>query len=98
MLTRATRTSCWDLPFYSMGWQSRWAAFYPRWLGWIAVGSGVWIIHGLMVPFRLIRLDPQAGGSGSLGRVGVHHRVSDATAVCVVVYVALSRQHHRPRR
>ena len=25
---------------------------YPRWLGWIAVGSGVaWIIHGLMVPY-----------------------------------------------
>ena len=25
---------------------------YPRWLGWVAVGSGVaWIIHGLMVPY-----------------------------------------------
>jgi uncharacterized membrane protein len=25
---------------------------YPRWLGWIAVGSGVaWILHGLMVPY-----------------------------------------------
>ena len=25
---------------------------YPRWLGWIAVGSGVaWIVHGLMVPY-----------------------------------------------
>ena len=25
---------------------------YPRWLGWIAAGSGVaWIIHGLMVPY-----------------------------------------------
>src|SRR5919202_27414 len=26
--------------------------YYPRWLGWIAVGSGVaWIVHGLMVPY-----------------------------------------------
>src|SRR5919199_1918628 len=25
---------------------------YPRWLGWIAGGSGVgWIVHGLMVPY-----------------------------------------------
>jgi hypothetical protein len=25
---------------------------YPRWLGWIAVGSGVaWIVHGLLVPY-----------------------------------------------
>ena len=25
---------------------------YPRWLGWIAVGSGVaWIAHGVMVPY-----------------------------------------------
>src|SRR5215208_6138436 len=25
---------------------------YPRWLGWVAVGSGVsWIVHGLMVPY-----------------------------------------------
>ena len=25
---------------------------YPRWLGWIAVGSGVaWIVHGVMVPY-----------------------------------------------
>jgi hypothetical protein len=25
---------------------------YPRWLGWIAAGSGVaWIVHGLMVPY-----------------------------------------------
>jgi hypothetical protein len=25
---------------------------YPRWLGWVAVGSGVaWIAHGLMVPY-----------------------------------------------
>src|ERR671915_1044797 len=25
---------------------------YPRWVGWVAVGSGVaWIIHGLMVPY-----------------------------------------------
>ena len=25
---------------------------YPRWLGWVAVGSGVgWIIHGLVVPY-----------------------------------------------
>jgi len=25
---------------------------YPRWLGWVAVGSGVaWITHGLMVPY-----------------------------------------------
>src|SRR5919205_442695 len=25
---------------------------YPRWLGWVAGGSGVaWIIHGLMVPY-----------------------------------------------
>jgi hypothetical protein len=25
---------------------------YPRWLGWLAVGSGVaWIVHGLMVPY-----------------------------------------------
>ncbi len=25
---------------------------YPRWLGWVAAGSGVaWIIHGLMVPY-----------------------------------------------
>jgi hypothetical protein len=27
-------------------------AIYPRWLGWIALGSGVaWIVHGLMVPY-----------------------------------------------
>ena len=27
-------------------------ASYPRWLGWVAVGSGVaWIVHGLMVPY-----------------------------------------------
>ena len=25
---------------------------YPRWLGWIAMGSGVaWIVHGLIVPY-----------------------------------------------
>jgi len=25
---------------------------YPRWLGWVAVGSGVaWIVHGVMVPY-----------------------------------------------
>jgi hypothetical protein len=25
---------------------------YPRWLGWVAVGSGVaWIVHGLMVSY-----------------------------------------------
>ena len=25
---------------------------YPRWLGWLAAGSGVsWIVHGLMVPY-----------------------------------------------
>ena len=25
---------------------------YPRWLGWLAMGSGVaWIVHGLMVPY-----------------------------------------------
>jgi hypothetical protein len=25
---------------------------YPRWLGWVAAGSGVaWIVHGLMVPY-----------------------------------------------
>ena len=25
---------------------------YPRWLGWVAGGSGVaWIVHGLMVPY-----------------------------------------------
>jgi len=25
---------------------------YPRWLGWIALGSGIaWIVHGLMVPY-----------------------------------------------
>jgi hypothetical protein len=25
---------------------------YPRWVGWVAVGSGVaWIVHGLMVPY-----------------------------------------------
>jgi hypothetical protein len=25
---------------------------YPRWLGWVAMGSGVaWIVHGLMVPY-----------------------------------------------
>jgi hypothetical protein len=25
---------------------------YPRWLGWVAVGSGVaWIVHGVLVPF-----------------------------------------------
>jgi hypothetical protein len=25
---------------------------YPRWLGWIAAGSGIaWIVHGLMVPY-----------------------------------------------
>jgi hypothetical protein len=28
------------------------ACGYPRWLGWIAVGSGVaWVVHGLMVPY-----------------------------------------------
>ena len=27
-------------------------ASYPRWLGWVAVGSGVaWIVHGVMVPY-----------------------------------------------
>jgi hypothetical protein len=27
-------------------------AVYPRWLGWVALGSGVaWITHGLMVPY-----------------------------------------------
>jgi hypothetical protein len=25
---------------------------YPRWLGWVAAGSGVaWIVHGLMMPY-----------------------------------------------
>jgi hypothetical protein len=25
---------------------------YPRWLGWVAAGSGAaWIVHGLMVPY-----------------------------------------------
>jgi hypothetical protein len=25
---------------------------YPRWLGWVALGSGVaWIVHGVMVPY-----------------------------------------------
>ena len=25
---------------------------YPRWLGWIAAGSGIaWIVHGVMVPY-----------------------------------------------
>jgi hypothetical protein len=25
---------------------------YPRWLGWVAAGSGVaWIVHGLIVPY-----------------------------------------------
>ena len=27
-------------------------ASYPRWLGWVAAGSGVaWIVHGVMVPY-----------------------------------------------
>ena len=27
-------------------------AIYPRWLGWIAAGSGLaWVVHGLMVPY-----------------------------------------------
>ena len=52
---------------------------YPRWLGWVAAGSGVaWIVHGLMVPYiGLFDSPPRGGGPGSLGRVGVHHGVSD---------------------
>lgn len=27
-------------------------AVFPRWLGWLAIGSGVaWVIHGVMVPY-----------------------------------------------
>ena len=32
---------------------------YPRWLGWVAVVSGVaWIVHGLMVPYRGLLSSP----------------------------------------
>ena len=28
------------------------SAVYPRWLGWVALGSGAaWIVHGVMVPY-----------------------------------------------
>jgi hypothetical protein len=52
---------------------------YPRWLGWVAVGSGVtWIVHGLMVPYRgLFSSPPQAGSPDPHVLVGVHHGVCD---------------------
>ena len=35
---------------------------YPRWLGWVAVGSGVeWIVHELMVPYRGLFSSPPRG-------------------------------------
>jgi hypothetical protein len=35
---------------------------YPRWLGWVAVGSGVaWIVHGLMVPYIGLFESPPRG-------------------------------------
>ena len=35
---------------------------YPRWLGWVAVGSGVaWIVHGLMVPYIGLFASPPRG-------------------------------------
>ena len=35
---------------------------YPRWLGWVAVGSGVaWIVHGLMVPYIGLFSSPPRG-------------------------------------
>jgi hypothetical protein len=35
---------------------------YPRWLGWVAVGSGVaWIVHGLMVPYIGLFTSPPRG-------------------------------------
>jgi hypothetical protein len=34
----------------------------PRWLGWVAVGSGVaWIVHGLMVPYIGLFTSPPRG-------------------------------------
>ena len=35
---------------------------YPRWLGWVAAGSGVaWIVHGLMVPYIGLFSSPPRG-------------------------------------
>ncbi len=35
---------------------------YPRWLGWVAVGSGVaWIVHGLMVSYIGLFTSPPRG-------------------------------------
>jgi hypothetical protein len=35
---------------------------YPRWLGWVAVGSGVaWVVHGLMVPYIGLFSSPPRG-------------------------------------
>jgi hypothetical protein len=35
---------------------------YPRWLGWVAAGSGVaWIVHGLMVPYIGLFTSPPRG-------------------------------------
>ena len=56
---------------------------YPRWLGSVARVDSRRLWSGMDHPRsdgalrRLIQLDPQAGGPGSHGRVGVHHRVSD---------------------
>jgi len=35
---------------------------FPRWLGWVAIGSGVaWIVHGLMVPYIGLFTSPPGG-------------------------------------
>jgi hypothetical protein len=35
---------------------------YPRWLGWVAVGSGLaWIVHGLLVPYIGLFMSPPRG-------------------------------------
>ena len=35
---------------------------YPRWLGWVAVGSGIaWIVHGLLVPYIGLFDSPSRG-------------------------------------
>jgi hypothetical protein len=35
---------------------------YPRWVGWVAAGSGVaWIVHGLMVPYIGLFSSPPRG-------------------------------------
>ena len=40
------------LTFILYGLAMAWGTVYPRWIGWVAAGSGVaWIVHGLMVPY-----------------------------------------------